>query len=129
MPEQKSPWIVDVEEEGFERVEFDVDTYQAQAGTTSTSFASPGTGVATAAAKLWSPPAPLLSMPAVFPDRFVVLIFRTEGGPTLVAAVEFVSPSNKDRPEHRRAFVTKCSSYLHQGISLGEAEVQGSLRE
>ncbi len=29
-----------------------------------------------------------------------------------------VSPGNKDRPSERRAFATKCASYLAQGVSL-----------
>src|SRR5207248_7594595 len=29
-----------------------------------------------------------------------------------------ISPGNKDRAEERRAFATKCASYLYQGISL-----------
>jgi len=36
----------------------------------------------------------------------------------LVAAIELISPGNKDRPESRRAFAAKCASYLYQGISL-----------
>ena len=35
-----------------------------------------------------------------------------------MAAVELVSPSNKDRDTHRRAFAVKCASYLSQGVSL-----------
>src|SRR5205085_5235951 len=36
----------------------------------------------------------------------------------LVAAVELVSPGNKDRPESRRAFATKCAALLGQGICV-----------
>jgi hypothetical protein len=36
----------------------------------------------------------------------------------LVAAIELVSPGNKDRAAHRQAFAVKCASYLSQGISL-----------
>ena len=39
-------------------------------------------------------------------------------GQTLVAAIELISPGNKDRAEQRQAFATKCASYLHQGVSL-----------
>ena len=41
--------------------------------------------------------APTLVMPAAFPDTFEVRIFGTETGPRLVAAIELVSPANKDR--------------------------------
>lgn len=53
-----------------------------------------------------------------FLDTVEVQIFHQEGGPQLVAAIELVSPSNKDRPEQRRAFAAKMGSYLHQGIAL-----------
>jgi len=36
----------------------------------------------------------------------------------LVAAIELVSPGNKDRPETRQAFAAKCVSYLTRGIGL-----------
>jgi hypothetical protein len=39
-------------------------------------------------------------------------------GPTLVAAIELVSPGNKDRPEARQAFAIKCGAYLQRGIGL-----------
>jgi hypothetical protein len=35
-----------------------------------------------------------------------------------VAAVEIVSPSNKDRPEHRRAFVAKCAALLQERVCV-----------
>lgn len=63
-------------------------------------------------------PAPTWVLPAVFPDSFEVKVFSTEAGPTLVAAIELVSPSNKDRPQTRSAFAVKCASYLAQGVHL-----------
>jgi hypothetical protein len=36
----------------------------------------------------------------------------------LVAAVEIVSPSNKDRPETRRVFVAKCEAMLRKGVAV-----------
>jgi hypothetical protein len=57
-------------------------------------------------------------MPAVFPDEIEIQVFRVSGGATLVAAIELVSPGNKDRPETRLAFTNKCASYLQQGIGL-----------
>ena len=41
----------------------------------------------------------------------------------LVAAVEIVSPANKDRPEHRRAFVAKCAALLQQGVSVSVVDL------
>ena len=36
----------------------------------------------------------------------------------MAAAIEFVSPGNKDRPANRRALAIKCASYLQQGASV-----------
>jgi hypothetical protein len=54
----------------------------------------------------------------VFPDTFEVRVLAMDTGPKLVAAIELISPGNKDRPAERRAFATKCASYLYQGISV-----------
>ena len=69
-------------------------------------------------ASTWAPPAPAHVIPAIFPDAFEVRIFSTMAGQTLVAAIELISPGNKDRAEQRQAFATKCASYLQQGVSL-----------
>jgi hypothetical protein len=57
-------------------------------------------------------------VPAIFAETFEVRVFSTLAGLTLVAAIELVSPGNKDRPEERLAFAAKCASYLYQGVSL-----------
>lgn len=67
----------------------------------------------------WNVPAPTQTLPvALLGDVVEVLIFGSEGGPTLAGAIELVSPANKDRPEHRDAFVSKCAAYIQQGIGL-----------
>ncbi|RUT08146.1 hypothetical protein DSM106972_013140 [Dulcicalothrix desertica PCC 7102] len=45
-------------------------------------------------------------------------IFNTEAGVVLAGAIELVSPANKDRASHRKAFVSKCETLLRQGIGL-----------
>lgn len=40
------------------------------------------------------------------------------GGAELRAAVELISPRNRDRPQSRQVFVTRCASYHHRGVSL-----------
>ena len=72
----------------------------------------------TIATKTYAPPRPILTIPSAFPDEFEVRIYEEEGGARLVAAVELISPANKDRESHRRAFATKCAGYLSQGIAL-----------
>jgi hypothetical protein len=67
----------------------------------------------------WKPPAPALTVPvAAATDTAEVRIFSQVEGPTLAGCIELVSPSNKDRPAERDAFVSKCASYLHEGIGL-----------
>ncbi|MBI1914849.1 MAG: DUF4058 family protein [Planctomycetes bacterium] len=88
-----------------------------------------GDGVATVSRpQVWVPPSPPLIMPATFPDHFEVLVFKSEGGTRLVAAIELVSPVNKDRAERRRTFAVKCASYLVQGIGLIVVDVVTSRR-
>jgi hypothetical protein len=97
------------------RVEIDVATFAAPDSTPSRG----GDGATKMLpAQVWTPPAPSLVIPAAFPETFEVLVFESEGGATLVAAIELVSPSNKDRATHRQAFAIKCASYLCQGVSL-----------
>ncbi len=96
------------------RVEVDVATFNDE------SHDSPGpNGAATAVqTRVWAPPTPVAVLPALFPDDFEVQIFSNMAGPTLVAAIELVSPGNKDRDEARRAFTAKCAAYLQRGIGL-----------
>jgi hypothetical protein len=102
------------------RVEVDVATFDDSSASGRRPADDAGTAVATATprTRTWAPPAPQLTMPAVFPDRLEVLIYDTEAGPTLVAAIELVSPRNKDRAESRRDFAIKCANYLRLGVSL-----------
>jgi hypothetical protein len=51
-------------------------------------------------------------------DLFEVQVLREFGGPQLRAAIELISPANKDRPSTRRAFAVKCASYLQRGVSV-----------
>ena len=67
-------------------------------------------------------------VPSAFADAFEVLVFESEGGARLVAAIELVSPGNKDRDSHRRAFAVKCASYLCRGISLIVIDIVTSRR-
>ncbi len=77
-----------------------------------------GTATKTVVASAWAPPATALVMPTVFPDDIEVQGYATVTGATLVAAIELVSPGNKDRPETCRAFAAKCVAYLTRGIGL-----------
>lgn len=85
-------------------------------------------GTTTLPPRVWGPPAPAVVVPTAFPDTFEVLVFESEGGARLVAAIELVSPGNKDRPVQRQAFAIKCASYLCQGISLIVIDIVTSRR-
>ena len=75
-------------------------------------------GFSAATCSISIPPAADGILPGVFPETFEVRVLSTDTGPKLVAAIELISPGNKDRPAERRAFATKCASYLSQGISV-----------
>ncbi len=67
----------------------------------------------------WRPPQATLTIPfTVETDVAEVRVYRQIGGRILAAAIELVSPSNKDREAHRNAFLAKCESYLRRGIGL-----------
>jgi hypothetical protein len=74
-------------------------------------------GVSTA---VWAPAKPNLSVATSLSefDEYEVRIFDHKRGRKLVAAIEIVSPANKDRPEHRNVFVAKCASLLQQGVAV-----------
>lgn len=67
-----------------------------------------------------APPAATLTLDAEFPEQYAyeVLIFDAERERQLVAAVEMVSPANKDRPESRQLFVAKCYNLLRQNVCV-----------
>jgi hypothetical protein len=68
----------------------------------------------------WSPPAPALAVAVELPpdDSVEVHVLADDGDPRLAAAIELVSPRNKDRPQSRQAFAAKCVTYLQQGSSV-----------
>ena len=74
-------------------------------------------GVGTAA---WAPPQPTLALDADPSEQYAyeVLVYDQDRGRVLVAAVEIVSPGNKDRPKSRREFVAKCAALLQQGVCV-----------
>lgn len=81
---------------------------------------SSGSGDSSVATAVWAPPRPGLAgaIDSISWDLFEVQIFQDLGGPQLRAAIELVSPANKDRPSHRQAFALKCGSYLQRGVSV-----------
>src|SRR4029077_9455055 len=74
-------------------------------------------GVATA---VWAPPRPSVDVETTLPDHdeYEVRVYDAKRGRHLVAAIEIVSPANKDRPEHRNVFVAKCAALLQKGVAV-----------
>lgn len=60
------------------------------------------------------------------PDEYEVQIFDARRGRTLFAAIEIVSPANKDRPEHRNLFVAKCAALLRNGVAVSVVDIVSS---
>lgn len=100
-------------------IEIDIATFEeaptVSEGRQEYEIASPST----AAGAEWKPPPPVHLIPfQLIGDIVEVAIFSSDTGPTLVGVIELVSPANKDRATHRTAFVSKCETYLRQGIAL-----------
>jgi hypothetical protein len=96
--------------------EIDVSAFEEDEprGTKSTPDTGDG-GVATAAS-----PEPTLTLEADLSeqDEYEVRVYDAERGRLLVAAIAIVSPSNKDRPENRRAFVAKVAALLQKDVCV-----------
>lgn len=92
--------------------ELDVTTYEEGDPT------DPGGGGGAAVA--WAPAAPAVLLDTETPDppEYEVRVYDERRARRLVAVVEIVSPSNKDRADHRETFVAKCHALLHQGVCV-----------
>jgi hypothetical protein len=99
-------------------IEVDVATFETDEPNPTASERGNGNGgVATT---VWAPARPTLAVATDLPeqDEYEVRVYDNKRGRRLVAAIEIVSPANKDRPEHRRAFVAKCVALLQQRVSV-----------
>jgi hypothetical protein len=99
--------------------EIDVTTFEKEGEDVPTAGNGTDNGGAVATA-VWAPPRPTLTVATDLPnqDVYEVLVYDEKRHCRLVAAVEIVSPANKDRPEHRRAFVAKCAGLLRERVSV-----------
>ena len=93
-------------------LEIDVANFEEKNG--------PGGLASTTGTVVWAPPQPSLSFAVDFSrlDVCEVRVFEDLGGPQLRAAIELISPANKDRPACRRTFAAKCAGYLKQAVSV-----------
>jgi hypothetical protein len=99
------------------QAEIDVAAYEKGDAPSTNGMGEANGGVATA---VWAPPAASLAIETEVPDfdEYQVRIYDAQRGRTLVATIEIVSPANKDRPEHRNAFVGKCAALLQKGVAV-----------
>jgi hypothetical protein len=102
--------------------EIDLSTYEEDEPSPPADPANGGEGGATVA---WKAPAPTLTLEVDLPeqDEYEVRVYDAQRGRRLVAAIELVSPSNKDRPESRRAFVTKTAALLQQDVCVSIVDI------
>lgn len=97
--------------------EVDVATFESQSGGGTFHLRPDDGGIAAA---VWSPAEPTLAVETELSDfdEYEVRVYDTRLGRRLVAAIELISPANKDRPEHRSQFTAKCAALLRQRVSL-----------
>jgi hypothetical protein len=95
-------------------VEIDVATFENTEPTGTNGASGGGTTAA------WQPARPtiLLETETPTPPEYEVRVYDERHARRLVAAVELVSPRNKDRPESREAFVSKCHVLLQQDVCV-----------
>jgi hypothetical protein len=101
------------------QIEIDVATHEENRGPSLFGTNGSNGNIATEV-QIYAPPVPPITGVVAFSDAdlFEVRIYKTDGVWKLVAAIELVSPANKDRPSTRRAFATEVASYLQKGISI-----------
>jgi hypothetical protein len=97
--------------------DIDVSAYEQDEPEAPAKTGDEGGGVAVAT---WAPPQPTLTLETELHDQdeYEVRVYDDGHGRRLVAAIEIVSPANKDRPESRRAFVAKAAALLQQGVCV-----------
>ncbi|HVA48347.1 MAG TPA: DUF4058 family protein [Pirellulales bacterium] len=77
----------------------------------------------------YAPPKPTLTLEPRLPnqDVYEVRIYDSRRNRHLVAAIEILSPSNKDRPENRATFVAKAATLLTNNICVSMVDVVSTL--
>lgn len=102
--------------------EIDVSAYESDQPVQEEKPSLGNGGVAVAA---WAPPQPTLTLETELPDQdeYEVRVYDDRHGRRLVAAIEIVSPANKDRPENRRAFVAKVAALLQRDVCVSLVDV------
>jgi hypothetical protein len=97
------------------QVEVDIGTYEEVAG----DRGGPIAGTVPPPSP-WAAARPTLTLETELADtdEYEVRVYDVGRNRRLVAAVELISPSNKDRPDARAQFVSKCAAMLRQSVSV-----------
>ena len=98
--------------------EVDVCTFEHRDSTSGTTDKVPTGQSSLPSASATLQPTLVLDADPTSQYEYEVLVFDQQRGRHLVAAIELVSPANKDRPESRQAFVAKCSALLQQRVCV-----------
>lgn len=95
-------------------VEIDIAAFENDTPSDFSGDSGGGTAVA------WAPARPSLLLDTDEPElpEYEVRVYDEKHARRLVAAVEIVSPRNKDRAESREAFVSKCHALLRQDVCV-----------
>ena len=102
--------------------EVDIGTFEAQPPLRADHVQGETGGAAVA---VWTPAEPTLAVETDLADfdEFEVRVYDASLNQRLVAAIELISPGNKDRPKSRSQFTAKCAALLRQGVSLALVDV------
>jgi hypothetical protein len=102
---------------------FEIDVSAFEAG--APAGIEPVTGAGDGGLAIAAPPQPTLTLQADLAeqDEFEVRVYDAQRGRQLVAAIELVSPSNKGRPENRRAFVAKVAALLQKDVCVSMVDL------
>jgi hypothetical protein len=98
----------------------EIDVGALESDETPRSASSSGNGNGSVTTAVWTGAPPVVAVETDPPDEYEyeVRIFDLERERQLVAAIEFVSPANKDRQESRDTFVAKCAALLRKGVAV-----------
>jgi len=86
-------------------------------------------GQGNGAVAIYAPPQPTLTLEPSLPDQdiYEVRIYDSRRHRRLVAAIEIVSPSNKDRPSNRSTFAAKVATLLKNNICVSIVDVVSTI--
>lgn len=87
--------------------------------------ASTGDGDGGVATLAWTGERPAVAVETEPPEEYEyeVRVYDLERERQLVAAIELVSPANKDRAESRDTFVAKCAALLRKGVAVSVVDL------